>query len=159
MSFRNYIEALELISEHEELLDSMEGCTEELVKKAEKRLNLSFPKSYRDFLLKFGTMNFGSEEFYGIVQEDFDNSSVPDAIWYTLRERLDSGLPDNLFIIYDTGSEEVFCLDFNRTTAEGEPAVVVFVPIVEVQYQTNELISEDFGAFLLQRIRFELEME
>lgn len=115
-----------------------------------------FPRSYRDFLFNFGAMSFGAEEFYGIVREDFDNSRVPDAIWYTLVERKEAQLPSNLLVIYDTGSEELFCLDFSKLSSEGEPAVVVFVPGVDLEYQKYEVISGDFGEFLLQKVNLEL---
>lgn len=156
MSFREYEEAVKLIEKNEELTNCIGGCSETLIKKAEERLNLSFPKSYREFLRKFGAMSFGAEEFYGIVREDFDNSRIPDAIWYTLMERKEVNLPTHLVIVYDTGSEELFCLDFSKLNSESEPAIVVFVPGVDLEYQKHEVISADFGAFLLQRVKIEL---
>ncbi len=39
-----------------------------------------------DYLKTFGAGNFGAQEIYGIINADFENSSVPDAIWYTLTE-------------------------------------------------------------------------
>ena len=62
---------------------------------------------------------------------DFENSSVPDAIWYTLTERRETNLPSNLLVIYDTGSDEFFCLDFNQYDYKGEPRVVSFLPGVK----------------------------
>jgi hypothetical protein len=156
MSFREYEEAITLIEKNEESINCIGGCSESLIKKAEERLKLSFPKSYREFLLKFGAMSFGAEEFYGIVRENFDNSRIPDAIWYTLMERKEVNLPTHLLVVYDTGSEELFCLDFHNLNSEGEPAVVVFVPGVDLEYQKYEVISRDFGEFLLQRVKVEL---
>ena len=156
MSFRDYEEALRLIETGNEITSFIGGASDLLIKKAEKKLNLSFSKSYKDFLLRFGAMSFGAEEFYGIVREDFDNSRIPDAIWYTLEERKKVNLPAHLLVFYDTGSEELFCLDFNKLNFEGEPKVVVFVPGVDLQYQSYEVISNDFGEFLLQRVKLEL---
>ena len=109
-------------------------------------------------MLNFGAMSFGSEEFYGIVREDFDNSRVPDAIWYTLVERKQVAMPSNLLVVYDTGNEELFCFDFTKLASEGgAPAVVVFVPgVVDLGYQKYEVISNDFGELLLQRVKLAL---
>ena len=156
MSYKDYERAVNLIEENEELKDDIGGCSPKLIEMAEKKLNLKFPKSYTDFLLKFGVLSFVSAEIYGIVREDFDNSRVPDGIWYTLVERKEVKMPDWLLVIYDTGSEELFCLNFNITNDEGEPTVVSFVPGVNIEYQTYEEIAKDFGEFLLQRVNAEL---
>jgi antitoxin YobK len=157
MSFKDYEKALKLIETGKEITCFIGGASDILIKNAEKRLNLSFSKIYKDFLLRFGAMSFGTEEFYGIVNENFDNSRIPDAIWYTLEERKKVNLPDHLLVFYDTGSEELFCLDFNKLNFDGEPKVVVFVPGVDLQYQSYEVISNDFGEFLLQKVKLELE--
>ena len=157
MSYKDYEEAVKLIQNNSDYLTCVGGCSERLIEKAENRLNLVFSKIYKEFLLNFGAMSFGSAEFYGIVREDFDNSRVPDAIWYTLVERKQVAMPSNLLIVYDTGSEELFCLDFTKLISEGgEPAIVVFVPGVDLKYQNYEVISNDFGEFLLQKVKLEL---
>ena len=158
MSYKDYEKAIKLIEENEDLKDDIGGCLPKLIEKAEKKLNLKFPKSYTEFLLKFGVLSFGSEEIYGIVREDFDNSRVPDAIWYTLVERREVKMPEWLLVIYDTGSEELFCLNFNSINDEGEPSVVSFVPGVEIEHQTYEKIAKDFGEFLLSRVQQELNI-
>ncbi|CAM2895728.1 SMI1/KNR4 family protein [Hathewaya histolytica] len=158
VGYKDYEKAVNLIEDNEELKDDIGGCSYKLIEMAEKRLNMKFPKSYTDFLLKFGALSFGSEEIYGIVREDFDNSRVPDAIWYTLVERRDAQIPYWLLSIYDTGSEELICLNFNNINKEGEPTVVSFVPGIDREYQIYEEISKDFGEFLLSRIKMELDI-
>lgn len=158
MSYKDYEKAVKLIEENEDLKDDIGGCSHKLIELAEKKLNLKFPRSYKDFLLKFGVLSFGSEEIYGIVREDFDNSRVPDAIWYTLVERREVKMPEWLLVIYDTGSEELFCLNLNNINDEGEPIVVSFVPGLDIEYQTYEEIAKDFGEFLLSRVKLELDI-
>ncbi|BBW97006.1 SMI1/KNR4 family protein [Geobacillus icigianus] len=120
-----------------------------------RKLGLKFIGSYLDFLLSFGAGNFGSQEIFGIISSDFENSSVPDAIWYTLTERREGNLPSNLLIIYDTGSDEVFCLDFNKID-NNEPKVVSFFLGVDLDNQKYEIIANDFGSFLLDLVKREL---
>ena len=49
-----------------------------------------------------------------------------------------------------------YCLDFNKINEDGEPPVVVFVPGVDTEHQTYEIIAEDFGNYLLQVVEQEL---
>lgn len=135
--------------------DFVGGCATELIDKAENKLGIDFTGLYRDYLLTFGAGNFGAQEIYGIIHDDFENSSVPDAIWCTLTERVESNLPNNLLVIYDSGDDELYCLDFKQYNEE--PKVVVFVPRVTLENQKYEVIADDFGDFLLELVKLELE--
>ncbi|KGX88768.1 cell wall assembly protein [Pontibacillus halophilus JSM 076056 = DSM 19796] len=156
MSINTYQKAKELISSEGALADFVGGCSEELIRLAERKLNLSFSPIYKNYLRSFGAGNFGSQEVYGIIDKNFVNSSVPDAIWFTLSEREEIDLPDTLLVIYDTGSDELYCLDFNQIEASGEPKVVSFIPGVNIGDQTYEVIADDFGDYLLDLVEREL---
>lgn len=158
MSIQDYNRAVQLIQENQNLADFIGSCNETLIKRAEEKLNLLFPQLYKSFLLKYGAGNFGSEEIYGIIKDDFDNSGIPDAIWFTLKQRREISLPNNLLIIYHTGGEEMFCLDFYKNSESLEPNVVSYSIGVEQKLQRYEVIANDFGEFLLQRIYSELGM-
>ena len=157
MSFENYKRALEIINENSDIFFSVGKRSNELVLKAENVLGFRLSNQYKDFVLRFGAGNFGAEEFYGLIDDDFEDSSTPDAVWMTLRERQEGNLPANLVIIYHTGAEEMFCLDFNNLNSDGEPKVISFVIGVDVEYQTYEVIANDFGDFLLDMISQELD--
>ncbi|WP_249292243.1 SMI1/KNR4 family protein [Metabacillus flavus] len=103
MSFDFYRDAKNIISANKDLADFIGGRPVQLIKDAEDRLGFKFNGLYLDYLKTFGAGNFGAQEIYGIINNDFENSSVPDAIWYTLSERREINLPNNLLIIYDTG--------------------------------------------------------
>jgi len=155
MSIEAYHEAKQLIL-NDDSADFVGGHTSELINLAEEKLGLKFTGLYSDYLQTFGAGNFGAQEIYGIISADFENSSVPDAIWYTLTERQESNLPSNLLVIYDTGSDEIFCLDFNQLDDNREPKVVSFVPGVELESQTYEIIANDFGDFLVDLVKQEI---
>lgn len=155
MSMEAYNQAKKIILSNAELSDFVGPRSRELIIQAEEKLGLKFTGSYLDFLLSFGAGNFGSQEIFGIISSDFENSSVPDAIWYTLTERRESNLPNNLLIIHDTGSDEVFCLDFNKID-NNETKVVSFFPGVDLDKQKYEIIANDFGDFLLDLVKREL---
>jgi antitoxin YobK len=155
MSLEAYNQAKQIILSNNEQSDFVGPCSKEFIVQAEQKLGLKFTGSYLDFLLSFGAGNFGAEEIYGIISNDFENSSIPDAIWYTITERRESKLPKNLLIIYDTGSDEVYCLDFNKIDNK-EPKVVSFVPGIAIENQTYEIIANNFGDMLLDLVTQEL---
>jgi hypothetical protein len=156
MSIQDYNKAVDLIEENQELGDFVGNCPEDLVIKAEAVLGLVFPQSYRSFLINYGAGNFGSEEIYGVIKDDFNNSGIPDAIWFTLKQRSEAKLPPHLVIIYHTGGEEMFCLDFSKKNELNEHAIVSYIIGVDVEKQPYEEVANDFGEFLLQRVQSEL---
>lgn len=157
MSVETYQKAKQIIHDNEDLADFIGGRSNELIKLAEEKLGVKFTGLYLDYLQTFGVGNFGAQEIYGIINDNFENSSVPDAIWYTLTERKEINLPNNLLVIYDTGSDELFCLDFNQLDEKGEPKVVSFVPGIDLENQSYEVIANDFGDFLLDLVMQEVQ--
>jgi hypothetical protein len=122
-----------------------------LIEKAEVALGLRFPPTYRKFLAKLGCGDIEGLEFYGLIGDDFESSSVPDAIWLTLNER-NSGLPSNLVLIYATIDGGYYALDTAQINSDGENPVV--------SYRLNgstEKIADDFGAFMLSELKTTLE--
>ncbi|WP_243015124.1 SMI1/KNR4 family protein [Brevibacillus borstelensis] len=157
MSLDSYKKALELMNRNKNMCYFAGARTEELICLAEEAIGYKFSPIYRDFIKKFGAGNFGSQEVYGVIDEDFENSSVPDAIWYTLTEREEINLPQNLLVIYDSGGEEQFCLDFSNLNERNEPKVVSFIPGQPLTAQKYETVAEDFGDFLLDLVTKEIE--
>lgn len=155
LSWESYEKAKKTIFGNHELADFIGGRDDHLIRLAEERLGLTFSKLYRDFLRTFGAGNFGSQEIFGIIDSDFEHSTVPDAIWYTLSERKQSNLPNHLLVIYHVGNGELFCLDYHQLENE-EPKVVTFIPGVPVHEQSYEIIAEDFGDFLYDLVQLEI---
>jgi hypothetical protein len=154
MSMKDFEEALRLIAENEDQADFVGPRDAALVDKAERTLGIKFPPSYRRFLLELGAGNFGAFEIYGVIDEDWDESSVPDGIWYTLNERAESDLPQHLLIIAAAGDGPLYCL---RLGKEKEPPVIYYSPGLDEEEQDSEIAAESFGAFLLEGVRDELE--
>ena len=155
MSYDNYKKAVEIMNKNKEECDFVGKRSKELIEKAEDILGLKFSRIYKEFLINYGAGNYGSEEVLGVIDEDFKESSVPDGIWYTLTEREEDDLPMNLVVIYEEGSGELFCLDFNSLNEEKEPMVVSYMPGESNKNQKYEKIADDFGDFLLQLVEAE----
>jgi hypothetical protein len=148
MSMQDYKTALELIESSGES-DFVGPKSVDLVEAAERALALNFPPTYRRFLLELGCGDVGGEEFYGIIDSNFENSSVPNGIWLTLNERKQSSLMSGLVIIYATGEGNYIALDTNKTTGNGENPVVELSPECKIIQQ----VASDFGQFFLNTVR------
>lgn len=158
----NYKKAKEIILEKEDLSDYIKNVSYELIEKAEKYLDIKFPNTYKRYLKDFGTLTFGATEIYGIINEDFINSSVPDAIWLTMKKRGDFNLPEQFIQIYSVGEGTEFFLDTSKMKNNECPVVSMYVPnFLEDKFSEGLLTIEynNFGDFLLDIIEEELEFQ
>jgi hypothetical protein len=148
--------AFALIHEHPDQA-SFEGPRPKiLVRAAEKALGLRLPPTYRRFVAELGAGNLGSAEIYGVIDADFERSSVPDAIWATLRAREDDCLPADL-VILDEEDGELTCLQVRPEDEEG-PVLRLYAGEDEDR-RGSEVVAPDFGAYLLGRVEEALEAE
>ena len=118
MSQADLIRAFKLIAKHDDLADFVGPRPADLIAKTEKALGHKFPPQFREFVSRLGAGNFGSFEIYGVIDEDFQRSSIPDGVWLNLKERREYGLPDDLLIIAEVGNGDYYCIEL-RDGAEG----------------------------------------
>ncbi|MFQ5614325.1 MAG: SMI1/KNR4 family protein [Anaerolineae bacterium] len=152
MSMQSYDEAVTILAKYPEIGFFAGPRQESLIQAAERKLGLRFPSTYRRFLLEFGAGNVGSDEILGVIHEDFDESGVPDAVWYTIRQRQQVNLPHNLVVIYEVGDGELFCLDL-AMMKNNEAPIVAYQPGYPPEEQLKEIIAKDFGDFLLELVQ------
>lgn len=117
---------------------------ESLVINAERALGFEFPPTYRKFLTTYGCGDIEGLEFYGLTDDNFQSSAIPNAIWLTLHERK-NGLPENLLLIYSTGDGNYIALKMDETDTQAENPVVLISPTGNIL----ERVACDFGEFLL----------
>jgi hypothetical protein len=122
---------------------------EALVAKGEAALGVRFPPSYRQFLLELGCGNVAGFEVYGLVDEDFTHSAVPDAIWLTLEERRLNGLDPRFIVIGALGDGTFDCLDTAHLDATGE------APVVQVSAEGDfpVKLADSFGEYFLAEVQ------
>jgi SMI1-KNR4 cell-wall len=88
---------------------------------------------------------FAGTEIYGVIDDDFENSSIPDAIWHNLTLRRE-GYDEGLFSFYSVGEGTEFCLDTTRAAEDREVPVVA----VYLSGRSTEEVAPDSGtAFLM----------
>jgi antitoxin YobK len=127
----------------------------ELIAAAEQALGFRFPPTYRRFLSDHGAGSVGGTEIYGVIDENFADSMIPDGVWYNLELRRE-GHPGALYVFYAVGDGEHFCLDSERVAADGE------MPIVGVSLgdeSDREEIAPDFGRAFLMLVEEEFDLE
>lgn len=122
----------------------------EVLQKAEEKLNVHFSKILNEYLGKYGYVEFGGNEIFGIVKEDFDDLSVLEGcmVEYAVSERLNCQLPESWLPIYNFDDGYMGFLDFSRKNAEGEPPIIMAVYTGE-KYIMVKKIADDLGDFLL----------
>ena len=147
MSMDDYLAALKLIEDSGE--GDFEGNkSDSLIDLAEKALGLKFPPTYKRFLKDLGCGDVGGEEFYGVINDEFNNSSVPNGIWLTLNERNNISLQKKLIVIYATGDGTYYAIDTSRIDNDGECPVVS----LSVNGEIIENIAPNFGKFFLDTV-------
>lgn len=126
-----------------------------LIHLAEVALSITFPPSYKEFLLNFGCGDISGQEFYGLITDDFINSGIPDAVWITMRERSDSHLPSKLIIVGARGDGPYYVLDCRYPDRDGECPVILWWPgASRLDYtESYETVASDFGTFFLDKIK------
>lgn len=154
MGMLSYTQAVELIRQYIWMADFVGPRTSTLIEQAEKTLDLLIPNPYRQFLLDYGAGGFGSSEIYGVINENFVTSGVPDAIWLTLQQRK-LGLPPNYIVVFSTGDGNFLCLDVH---GEQNSPIITYQPGYSLNEQIKGLVAENFGGFLLQEIRMQIDV-
>ena len=145
-------EALALIAKHRDESDFEGPKSEELIEKAEKCLDVKFPPTYRAFLKQLGCGDVAGEEFYGIIDENFENSAIPDAVWFTLEERKSGSLPKPYVIIGALGDGELLALDTSPAEKGEEGPVLLLSSDYSQPGSEIEILAEDFGEFFLRTV-------
>jgi hypothetical protein len=153
----NLSTAFALLEKYKDLVVCSSGeKKEDLIEEAQIYLGVYFPISYKMFLRKFGFISLGGCEIYGVIDSDFINSTVPDAIWFSYDNR-QYGLPHYMLQIYSVGEGTTYCLDTSQMNSEGECPVVAW-PLGG--YETTpvlEIVAPDFGTFFLNLVKREIE--
>jgi len=150
MSMEDFERAAALLAKHPGYGDYVGPCPLELVTLAEQALGLTFPPTYRQFVRRYGAGSFG-EEIYGVTSAEFVNDSIPNAIWLTLKNRRQFGLPAHYIEIGSSGEGSGYFINTSQTDRKGECPIVTSSNIPEVDTPT-EIIADDFGQFFLESV-------
>jgi antitoxin YobK len=148
MSMSDLEQGFQLIDQNSESADFSGPKSEELIRSAEAALGLTLPPTYREFVKRLGCGDIAGQEFYGIIDDNFEDSGVPNGIWLTLDARKNFNLPEALILVGANGFGGDYVIDTSTKNADGDSPVVEWWP-----NNLSQVMAADFGAFLLQQLR------
>lgn len=152
MSIDDLISAVELIKVNSHLADFAGQQPATRIARAECVLDLKFPRTYKEFLARFGCGGFHGLEFFGVVKDDFENSCVPDAVWLTLDLRKTADMPRSYILVADTGDGGFYAIDTSQHDSGGECPVIEWWPGFPEADDNPRVVASDFGAFFLEKM-------
>ena len=151
MSVQNLKQAFKLIEDNLDKGYIVGPIEEKLIFKAEQILNIKFPPSYRYFLKNYSCSGFNGLEIGGIINENFENHGIRDAVGITIDGINSKEIPSHFFYISDTGDGFYYYLDSSHVNEEGEYPVVIWA--YGMDENKKEKVAEDFGEFLLEQVQ------
>jgi SMI1-KNR4 cell-wall len=154
MSRIEYHTAINLLTNSSIKIDEPEPIPSNVVELLEARLNTKLPHSYKQMIVDFGSLSFGSKDIYGIIRLGMDVASAPNVVFATEDSRSRSEITDKMIEIMPSGYGTNFVLDCGQLDQRGEAPV----------YEINELgykhgmkkVADSFGEFLLNEVRMTL---
>lgn len=155
MSYQNYKEAIELAPKCK-YYTTVGGKSLEEIIKSEEMLGIKFSKQCREFYEQYGYLSFFGNEIFGIAPDDDSGELEGNSVAYALNDREENGLPVDWIPVYNFDDGYMAYLDYSSLNDEGEPRVIV-AGYNGSEYQVEETIAEDFGEFILQLVKQQLE--
>lgn len=116
------------------------------IEKAEKKLKVVFPESYKAFLKEFGAGDIGGEIIFGIVKNKRKDQDI-NMVKITKMEH-QYKMPKHMVVIYyNESNNNLYCLDTSRMNNNECP--VVSVP---EDYTDIKIVANSFGEFFYQML-------
>ena len=147
----DYSRIINLIKESDfvEFADYGDGIADEWIYKAEARLGLKLPGSYKWWLKYYSGGEISGEEIYSIYEMDFDSVRGGDIVYMSIVNGR-NGLcgKERLFICEPPGAGESFYFATDDGLNDGEYPVYR----LDLSSQTSSLYAKNFIDFLEKRI-------
>jgi antitoxin YobK len=152
MSYNSLQQAFSLLEQNKDLCEDIAPQELSKIDEAQKILAITFPNSYKKFLEIYGHLMFDGQHIYGL----YNNAIIAN----TKDERIsnqDPIFPNKLLVIHALGNGELSCLDTSQMDEQGECPVVAWYFGAKLPNGKFEVLAEDFGAFLLEKVKWGLE--
>jgi hypothetical protein len=122
-----------------------EGVSIEWIEKAEKRLNVQFPDSYKWWLNNYSGGEISNNEIFSIYCEEFDNVVGGDIVYINELYRRQSIFSELELVIQINDFGEIYYFDLTKRTSENENPVYV-------KLSESHFFAKDFLDFLSLKI-------
>lgn len=146
----DYSRIIDLIKESDfvEFADYGDGIADEWIDKAETRLGLKLPDSYKWWLKCYSGGEISGEEIYSIYEMDFDSVNGGDIVYMSIVNGRNGGGKERLFVCEAPGAGESFYFDTDDGLNDGEYPVYR----LDLYNKTSSLYAKNFIEFLEERI-------
>ncbi len=137
--------------------DYMDGgkSTTELMAKVNNALDVRLSKQHNDFSKNYRFIAFYGNDFYGIGKDTFNGVPGYNAVNTALYDREKYNLPKEWIPFYFLDDGYMAYLDYGHLNNDGEPQVIAGIYTGQ-KYEMSEVIAEDLGDFLLQKVEEQL---
>lgn len=150
MSYTNYLNAMEKAKECE-FYTTDGGLDEDIIKRSQEMLGITFSKQCREFYSTYGYLSFEGNEIFGIDPDDDSGELEGNSVAYALNDREELGLPEKWLPIYSFDDGEMAYLDYSTLNEENEPRVIMGIYNGDT-FEIEEVLAEDFGDFVMKLI-------
>jgi len=124
--------------------------SQDQVSKCEELLSITFSKTYRNFLLEYGNLDYGHIEIYGVTKAiNPETAGIPDVVGYNLKKWNQESFPKNLLIIQND-SDMYACIDLDRTDSSGENLITIWDVLTR---SVNRTLEMNFEEYLIDSIK------
>lgn len=155
MSYSNFVKAMELAPRCK-FFTTAGGKSEEEIKMSEKLLSVCFSVQCKEFYERYGYLSFFGNEIFGIDPKDDSGILEGNSVAYALNDREEYNLPKNWIPIYNFNDGSMAYLDYSFLNEENEPRVIEAFYNGQ-KYEIVGTLAEDFGDFILQLVKQQLE--
>lgn len=145
-------EVIRLVRAHENVAHHVDGCSPEVIARAEAEMGLTFPPSYQRLIEEFGTWEIPPADFPGVYQTPARGDEVLGTPAYTQENRTGLGLPHHFMVVKHDDVWGAVVLDTSQPNQDGEYPVFAWNPGVP-DGGLMEKIADNFGEFALRECR------
>lgn len=122
----------------------------EWIARAETRLGVKFPPSYRWWLETYGSGAFGDQDVFTILQMEFEDACGPDIVYQNETSAANgTAIPDGLIVFEPESSDELYYFDLSSPSDSGEYPVMRW----DMEFGATEPFAPSFDQFLLKLVR------
>lgn len=154
----NYLEKAFKIIENDPFDDAyfVGPKSENLILEVEKVLNLKLPTDFIKFIKNYGAGSILGNEFYGVIDDNFYDSSIPNFVWLTLQSRKEYDFPENFAVVAESVEGNYIILDCSSYDEETN-LVLEWIPSLPIEIQEMNVVAKSYAQFLFETLQESLQ--
>ncbi|MBF0658501.1 SMI1/KNR4 family protein [Psychrobacter sp. NG25] len=130
--------------------------SENLILDVEKVLDLILPTDFLTFVKKYGAGSILGNEFYGVIDDNFYDSSIPNFAWLTLQSREEYCLPKKFAVVAESVEGNYIILDCSSYDEETN-LVLEWIPSLPIEMQEMNVVAKSYAQFLFETLQESLQ--